>query len=511
MPIKDKIQQLKDTLRHIGIRSIAVALVVLFLTTLIAALVGNGFYATEKEVLQYRGALNAMEAAKEYDSCLLTRVNIVTVVCYAANQMLKSGAENSEIEEYLTKETDFIYATLDPSTTGLYGWVNGEYLDGAGWVPDEDYVPTERPWYVQTINSDKEITFVEPYLDMQTLTVMMTVSALLNDGKSVIAMDVSLDPIQQIVEKVASVTEGGQALVLDSSGIVVAHSDEKQLGRNYLEEPDTLGGALADRILRNGEKQFDLKTAEGNYSVYVNELQGGWYSVSLINSDIWYRPLRNIMIAFYVILILMVIFLVLVFLRLTAKNMALEQLHTRIDQEKKRGEALQALSETDRMTGLLDRVSGKRKVDELISAEIGGMFLELDIDHFKAINDTYGHQAGDLVILGVADALRRTFRANDIIMRLGGDEFGVFAVGIVAREMGEAILHRLFTRIENQKTPELSGETVSISVGAVLSTGKKMPGFDDLYAAADAALYESKKISGNSVTFSTSVRGQNSD
>lgn len=500
--IKNRIQRLKDTLGHIGTRSIAVALAVLLLTTWIAALVGNSFYATEKEVLQYRGALNAKEAAMEYDSCLLTRVNIVTVVCYAADQMLQSGAENSEIEEYLTKETDYIYATLDPSTTGLYGWVNREYLDGAGWVPDEDYVPTERPWYIETINSDEKITFVEPYLDMQTHTVMMTVSGLLNDGESVIAMDVSLDPIQQIVEQVSSATEGSQALVLDRSGIVVAHSDKDQLGRNYLEETDTLGRAVADRILRDGETQFDLQTTEGNYSVYVNELRGGWYSVSLINSELWYRPLRNIMIAFYAILILVVAFLVLVFLRLTAKNMALEQLHTRITQEKKRGETLQMLSETDRMTGLLDRVSGKRKVDELIGAEIGGMFLELDIDHFKAINDTYGHQAGDVVILGIADALRGTFRANDIIMRLGGDEFGVFAVGIIDREMGEAILHRLFARLENREIPELQGEKISISVGAVLCTGEKKRSFDELYAAADGAMYESKKVSGNSVTFS---------
>ena len=81
-------------------------------------------------------------------------------------------------------------------------------------------------------------------------------------------------------------------------------------------------------------------------------------------------------------------------------------------------------------------------LDELLSIKSTGMFLELDIDHFKKINDTYGHQAGDQVILAVADALRSTFRSNDITIRLGGDEFGVFAVGIVDQEMAEALLHR---------------------------------------------------------------------
>ena len=44
------------------------------------------------------------------------------------------------------RNTLYIIASLDPSTTGIYGWINEEYLDGAGWVPDEDYVATERPW-----------------------------------------------------------------------------------------------------------------------------------------------------------------------------------------------------------------------------------------------------------------------------------------------------------------------------------------------------------------------------
>ena len=189
-------------------------------------------------------------------------------------------------------------------------------------------------------------------------------------------------------------------------------------------------------------------------------------------------------------------------MRLTAKNLALQKLHTRIDQEEKRGEELQILSETDRMTGLYDRVSGKRRVDELLPLDIMGVFFELDIDHFKSINDTYGHQAGDQVILAVADALRTAFRSNDICMRLGGDEFGVYAVGIVEQEMAKAIIGRLFYRIENLEIPELGDKKISISVGAAFNKGKKKMSFEDLYAKSDTAMYKSKKLPGNSLTFS---------
>jgi diguanylate cyclase (GGDEF)-like protein len=286
------------------------------------------------------------------------------------------------------------------------------------------------------------------------------------------------------------------------SGIVVAHSSLDELGKNYLEDADSLGGAIARKILDEKQMQFDLKMDEGNYSVYVDQLQGGWYSVSLIDSDVWYRPLQRTTLLFSIILVVIVVFLCFVFLRLNAKNQALQRLHSRVDQEEKRGNEFQMLSETDRMTGLYDRVCGEHKVEDLLALGTGGMFLVLDIDHFKSFNDTYGHQYGDQVILAVADALRSTFRANDITMRLGGDEFGVFAVGIADRAMGEAIIRRLFDHLDAVEIAELRKEKFSISVGAALWTGHEDLTFDKLYAAADSAMYASKKISGNSFAFS---------
>ncbi len=495
-------RRIRNALSPLGARSLAIALVVLLITAGLATYIGIRLNAKEKEALLSKGALNAREAAMEYNRCLLTRVNIVTLVGKTVDDMLTSGTGNASIKAYLTEQTDNIVATLDPSTTGLYGWISREYLDGAGWVPDSDYVPTERPWYTETIASDQEITFVEPYLDLQTHTVMMTVSDLLADGESVLAMDVSVEPIQEIISKVASETESSQAFVLDVKGMVVAHSDTSQLGRNYLVEPESLGGAVARRILQEGRMQFDLKGPEGNYSVYVDKLEGGWYSVSLINADQWYRPLTRAMILFFVVVALLVVFMVAVFLRMSAKNIALEKLHKRISQEERRGQELRALSETDRMTGLYDRVNGELRVEELLSEGGIGMFVELDIDHFKSINDTCGHQTGDQVILAVADAVRATFRTNDILMRLGGDEFGVFAVGVVSREMGDALIHRLFSRLGSKPIREIPGGTVSVSVGAVIHSGEKETSFARLYAAADSAMYRSKKLKGNSLTFS---------
>ncbi len=499
--MRDQDQKFKKTANMIRIRSLAVAIVVITIVVVASVYVGQRFYATKKEVLQQQCELNAKESAREYDRCLLTRANIVTVAGYAVDMMMKSGRDNQAILDYMTAETNYIVATLDPSTTGIYGLINGEYLDGSGWVPDKDFVPSERPWYVETLQSGHEITFVEPYLDMQTQTVMMTVTDLLGDEKSVIAMDVSLEPIQRIIEEVSDPAEGSQAFVLDSGGIIVAHSDKSQLGVNYLTAADGLWHSIATNILEKGQMQFDLSAEEGDFSVYVDKLEEGWCSVSLINTDIWYQPLQRTVIIIGAGLVLIIAFLSVVFLRLNAKNQALQRLHTRIVQEERRGDELQMLSEKDRMTGLYDRVSGERKINELLGAEVEGVFLELDIDNFKSINDTYGHQVGDQVILEVADALHGTFRSNDITMRLGGDEFGAFAVGITKQEMAEAIIHRLFQRLESLEIAELGDRKVSASVGAVLFTGKEAKSFEELYASVDQAMYTSKKISGNSLSF----------
>ena len=493
--------RLSETLRHIGTRFILLASLVLAITIGSAAFIGLRVYSTKKQVLQQQGEMIAKEAAMEYTRYLHTHENIVRLVTFTVDSFLADGMDNEDIEKYLTDQTTYLLATIAQDSTGLYGWINGEYLDGAGWVPDGDYVPTERPWYTQTVSAGQKITFVEPYLDANTGTIMITVSGLLDDGRSVIALDVSLEAIQKIVERISSTTEGSQAFVIDESGIVVAHSSADQIGRNYLRESDSVGNVAARKLLNEGQLKFDVETDEGNFSVYADALDGGWYSVSLMNADIWYGPLQRTIVLFAIVLALILTFIVISFIRLSAKNLALQKLHNRITQEEKRGEELKMLSETDRMTGLYDRVSGKRHVDKWLKSNIGGMFLEMDIDHFKMINDTYGHQTGDTVILALTRALKDTFRTNDITMRLGGDEFGVFATGVTNREIGEALIRRLFKAVEAADIPQLQGKKYCISVGAAICARIGRMTFEELYSRADEALYLSKKETGNFVTF----------
>ena len=264
-----------------------------------------------------------MQSAKEFDGYFLVRKNTVMLAGHVVDEMIRNGQPNTEILEYLTAESLSIKKSIDKDYTGLYGWINGVYLDGDGWVPDEDYVPTDRPWYKEAIADDSEITFVRPYLDEQTKTVLTTVAKRLSDGVSVIALDVTLSRVQEITEEIARETPGTFGIVLDETGQVIAHSDNSELGKNYLEETDTFGAALADKLHREGRNEFELRFRGRRYMIFSEHIGGDWQSVSVIDTRMFYGPLTVIFSVLTLFMVLEAVVFLVVIYNLSAKNHAI--------------------------------------------------------------------------------------------------------------------------------------------------------------------------------------------
>ena len=315
--------KVRTVVRSIGTRS-AIAAIIVFLLTVAATCVGAyRLYTATKQDLQLQGKVNAVQAAKEFDGYLLVRKSTVILAGHVVDEMIRQGRPNSEILSYLTAESLSIEKGIDKDYTGLYGWINGEYLDGEGWVPDADYVPVERPWYVETIADDSDITFVKPYLDVQTRTILTTVARKLSDGKSVIALDITLKRIQEITEEIAEQTPDSFGIVLDDKGQVIAHSNASELGKNYLEEEGTPGAILADRLFHGNGKQFELGLNKQTYMVFAEEIEGGWLSISLINTKVFYQPLEIILFFLVLLTVLEAIVFIVVLYNLSEKNLAL--------------------------------------------------------------------------------------------------------------------------------------------------------------------------------------------
>jgi diguanylate cyclase (GGDEF)-like protein len=162
----------------------------------------------------------------------------------------------------------------------------------------------------------------------------------------------------------------------------------------------------------------------------------------------------------------------------------------------------ESLSRSDALTGLANR----RQLDSDLELEVERSgryhrpltFLMIDIDHFKSVNDSFGHALGDTVLREVADVLRDHMRAGDTVYRYGGEEFGV-----LARETDEAggavVAERLRRAIQQRYAASDTGDiAVTISVG-LASVTQDTESADVLVAAADAALYEAKRAGRNRV------------
>ena len=163
---------------------------------------------------------------------------------------------------------------------------------------------------------------------------------------------------------------------------------------------------------------------------------------------------------------------------------------------------LEDLSVHDPLTGLLNRRGmGLAMTSFLASVERRkalGLVGILDLDDFRPVNDTYGHAAGDRLLVEISGRLRETFRESDLVGRLGGDEFVVVAE-IPDRAHLPALIERLSRSFETPYLlPEGSGVrlSVGVSLGAILFPESK--GDPDLLLRhADLALYEIKRLKGH--------------
>ncbi len=160
---------------------------------------------------------------------------------------------------------------------------------------------------------------------------------------------------------------------------------------------------------------------------------------------------------------------------------------------------LRSQAHTDPLTGL----SNRRALEDDVSRQSArGAFaaralLVIDVDHFKAVNDAYGHHAGDALLQKLADTLRNTVRLGDSVYRMGGEEFAVL---LAAGSMDEAEqgAHRLRRAVEQIRL-RVGGKEIGCTVSVGLSWFNSAVAFQDSLEAADRALYRAKNAGRNAV------------
>ena len=615
--MKDFIKNLK-WISKIGIRGAVFLGVMLTVFTVFIIVDTEILSKAVRDGMRDKGALITDEAETEFDRYLSTCVNAITISAHGVERMLDSGAEASEIAEFLTGQTENFVPLAAIDFTGFYGCIKGEYVDGSGWVPDEGYDPVSRPWYIDAIEGKGDIQLVDPYMDQQTKKIAFSICKMLSDGESVISMDVTLQSAQASAESLSAKNDKAEIMIISNDGVIVVHSTQSRTLGNIFGKTEVLHSHSLQELTSEGNGTFKVGFKGKQYYVYFRELYDDWYLITAVNIAGAVKQRGAIFATHIIMLVLLWGGMIGLFMNIGKKRaessenysqmysisgiyttmdlinleddtfemircdgqemrnsqegmtvgahrilretlwactsessqnkvfnfidfetlderlrdsetISIEYLDNNnewcrgrftvverkkngrlksvlwmiepIDKEKREREHLEWLSETDRLTGIMNRGGGEEKIRQIIETGGIGMLAILDADHFKSINDTFGHQVGDEVIIAIANCMKKSFRDVDVVMRLGGDEFSVFLSDMRDKKVAEQALERFIENVRGISIPQITDRKIEVSIGAAFLDQQEIKDFESLYKKADSGVYESKKVVGSYITF----------
>ncbi len=188
------------------------------------------------------------------------------------------------------------------------------------------------------------------------------------------------------------------------------------------------------------------------------------------------------------------------FATITAQHALLDKVNQELQQKQRE---LERLTRQDGLTGLYNRNTfielTRQELDRAQRQGSQTAVLLLDLDHFKRINDSHGHPAGDAVLCHVAQLINSTLRSTDLVGRLGGEEFVVL---LPATPLADAcrLAEKVRTRLQATPTPWNGGTIVNtVSVGVAGGSAKQRRSFENLYEEADQSMYLAKQRGRNQV------------
>ena len=171
--------------------------------------------------------------------------------------------------------------------------------------------------------------------------------------------------------------------------------------------------------------------------------------------------------------------------------------------------AVKEKAERDALTGLWNKEYFRSRVSESLEKGNGGAVFMLDMDNFKSINDTYGHDAGDRVLRMFAHIMREAIDKGDLAARVGGDEFMLFCSGGVQNIAEHGILaERIINEFSGRIQAQGFQTNTSVSVGIAIS-GCDGDTYEELIKAADTALYAAKSAGKNTYRLACDERQEN--
>ena len=355
---------------------------------------------------------------------------------------------------------------------------------------------------------------LESSVDQETRVVLA--APIMRDGTAVGVLGASYN-VTALSRLIFSDTFGGvgYSLIVTQEGGIIAYDGEPayheiSYGDNFFEFYS--GKKIMENIsLEDVRKDFDegksglfrMRDAQGDrsseqYLSYVPLGMNDWMICYMLPLSAAIQPYRFFttyeglfMIGFWTLVVILIVYMI-------KKN------------SQKNRELLRA-SQTDALTGLYNKKVTEERINAVIKEQPDALhaFLILDLDRFKEVNDRYGHAAGDTVLREFARLLRNYFRENDVIGRIGGDEFIVFMKHVDSKDSVRNRVGGLVQKIGELKFQDMQ-EHITSSIGVAFAP-EQGDCYMDLYKTADGALYETKRRGRNGYTVSLQMCGRTED
>ena len=434
--------------------------------------------------------------AHEIDSWILNLISIVNTFTNIIKEM--------PADKYITPELLKIYENNNTFSDIYYVSASGKFISAESWTPHAEYNPSSRPWYTTAIKEKK--TSISPvYIDAQTQNLTFSISSpIFNENKTlrgVISADVHLKTFEEKLDKI-KLNGMGFATLLDSTGTVLAHYDKSLIGKNLFEDPKY--NSIIKEVLDKKDGKLYYNVDSDRLFIFTKINSSGWiFGIVLIKEEV-YSELNVLALKFFIIFVISLFVVIFTAKYFTTKltyfiDVLEDTVELRTAELQEKITQVEYLSLTDPLT----EIANRRKVELTLKSEIDRTrrtakplsVIMIDIDHFKQINDTYGHETGDIVLKKFAKTINCSIRITDLVGRIGGEEFLVVCPETDASEAA-ILAEKLRSTIDSLKFETIPGVTASFGC-ADLFHGENS--FDPLVSRSDKALYKAKENGRNRV------------
>lgn len=496
-------------------------------------------------LLYTQGIDNAESVLRNKNRSVITLIDgyvapLRKAVEYTSNST--SGIDHSHFREQETQEKILSLFEILQNTIPNIHFIFSGYEDGSllinNYTPPADFNAVIRPWYQAAIKSFPFISDGIPYQDINSQKWLISFGKALIDADNNIVGVMSIDAGMDAIVKALSVKDEKYPtiynFVMDTEGKILIHPDETL--------PDTLNQQIFTHLPEKTQISGSLSYKDGNQKKLANftridEL--GWIVVTEVNLDDIRQPIVKTITSTLLMIILGSLFATWLMSFILSRHLILplKKLQNRVQEItegkdelskyvfpnneigkiseaiekltekaliqknielKDKNTLLSTISHTDQLTSIANR----RKMMEVLHAEVSRYqrkrhpfsVLMFDIDHFKRVNDTYGHEVGDQVLTKLAEVVKATLRSTDTLGRWGGEEF-VIVCPNTDQKMALNVAEKVFSAIHSHTFPLQINVTVSLGLSEFTANHS----LESILVEIDKKMYHAKQAGRNQI------------